>query len=199
MFAGATTRPPHPPYPLNRVRSPSFVCPASTSSERRASWRAVGLAGCRSVAGWAGKGKSGLKTLAKCPKVKPCYLVRKVLSRKYAKTPMKSAFLEPRERLPSSFGTLARLPSVGLGLECCFTLQEVVDHRFKLPGRNPLADSKQIAPSWHRSDTPGDEVSHHSDDSPGWTTLAIAPAPHLRHINVDKLCQRPFWPRVNPF
>ena len=112
---------------------------------------------------------------------------------------MKSAFLEPGERLPSRFGTLARLPSIGLGLERRFTLEEVVNHRFKLTGRDPLADSKQVAPSFHRSDSPSNEASHKPDDSSGWTTLAIAPSPHLCHINVDKFCQRPFRPRVNPF
>ena len=99
---------------------------------------------------------------------------------------MKSAFLKPRERLPSSFGTLPGFPSVGLGFKLCFTLEEGVDHRFKLAGGHPLPDAEQITACSHGADAPGDKQTDGSDDAFAWSIPSVLPPPHVFDIGVQK-------------
>jgi hypothetical protein len=96
---------------------------------------------------------------------------------------MKSAFLEPRQRCASSFGTLARfLP----GFDGSFTFEEVIDHGFKLAGRHPLPDSEQVAPSSHGADAPGDKQTDGSDDAFAWSVPSVLPPPHVFDIGIQK-------------
>jgi len=110
MFAGRTRPLPHPPYPLNRVRSLSFVRPGPTSSERRASWRAVRLAECMSMAGWPARWKpyrrshrNGRRNTRKMPESKDLLPCAKSFEPKILENPNEISFSASRRAFAVSF------------------------------------------------------------------------------------------------